>query len=166
MQITPAEVKETLAMISQQNLDIRTITLGLSVRSCGHEDINVCASRLYDRLTSAAQNLVPTAEQLAREYGIPIVNKRISVTPIAEVCAAAKTDSYLPVAEAMDRAGREVGVDFVGGFSALVQKGMSRADAILIDSIPTALANTERVCSSVNVASTRAGINMDALLLM
>ncbi len=166
MQITPAEVKETLAMISQQNLDIRTITLGLSVRDCGHEDINVCASRLYDKLTTAAQDLVPTAEQLAREYGIPIVNKRISVTPIAEVCAAAKTDSYLPVAQAMDRAGREVGVDFVGGFSALVQKGMSRADAILIDSIPEALASTERVCSSVNVASTRAGINMDALLVM
>ncbi|NLG10751.1 MAG: DUF711 family protein, partial [Coriobacteriaceae bacterium] len=166
MQITPAEVKETLAMISQQNLDIRTITLGLSVRDCGHEDISVCASRLYDKLTTAAQHLVPTAEQLAREYGIPIVNKRISVTPIAEVCAAAKTDSYVAIAEAMDKAGREVGVDFVGGFSALVQKGMSKADEILIDSIPAALACTERVCSSVNVASTRAGINMDALLVM
>ena len=166
MQITPAEVKETLAMISQQNLDIRTITLGLSIRGCGNEDITICARNIYDRLTKSAEKLVSTADQLAREYGIPIVNKRIAVTPIAEVCAGVKADSYVAIAQALDRAGREVGVDFVGGFTALVQKGMSRSDAVLINSIPEALAVTERVCSSVNVASTRAGINMDALLLM
>ena len=166
MHITPAEVSETLAMVSRHHLDIRTITLGLSIRDCGHEDIEVCARRVYDRLTTAAQQLVPTAEQLAREFGIPIVNQRISVTPIAEVCSAATAESYVPVALALDRAAREVGVDFVGGFSALVQKGIGASDAKLIASIPEALRATERVCSSVNVASTRAGINMDAVLLM
>jgi uncharacterized protein (UPF0210 family) len=126
----------------------------------------VCATRIYDRLTKAALNLVPTADQLAREYGIPIANKRISVTPVAEVCAAVTSEDLTPVAVALDKAGREVGVDFVGGYSALVHKGISKTDAKLIASIPEALAVTERVCSSVNVASTRAGINMDAVLLM
>jgi uncharacterized protein (UPF0210 family) len=153
-------------MISQQNLDIRTITLGLSIRSCAHEDIDVCARKIYDKLTRAAEHLVPCADQLAREFGIPIVNKRISVTPIAEVAAATRANDFTPLAVALDRAGKEVGVDFVGGFSALVQKGISTTDAKLIASIPQALATTERVCASVNVASTRAGINMDAVLLM
>jgi uncharacterized protein (UPF0210 family) len=153
-------------MVSQQNLDIRTITLGLSIRGCGHEDIDVCASRIYDHLTKAAEQLVSVADQLAREYGIPIANKRISVTPIAEVCAAVTSQDLTPVAVALDRAAHEVGVDFVGGFSALVHKGTSKTDAKLIASIPEALALTERVCSSVNVASTRAGINMDAVLTM
>ncbi len=166
MQITPQEVSQTLAMVSKQNLDIRTITLGLSIRDCGHEDVDVCARKVYDRLTKAAENLVPTADQLAREYGIPIANKRISVTPVAEVCAAVKTADLSPVAVALDRAAAEVGVDFVGGFSALVQKGCSKTDHKLMDSIPRALADTQRVCSSVNVASTRAGINMDAVLKM
>ena len=166
MQITPKEVSETLAMVAQQHLDIRTITLGLSIRDCAHEDISICAGRIYDRLTKAAENLVPVADQLAREYGIPIANKRISVTPIAEVCAAVKTQDLVPVAVALDRAADAVGVDFVGGFSALVHKGISKKDKRLIDSIPDALSATERVCSSVNVASTRAGINMDAVLLM
>lgn len=166
MRISPQEVSETLAMVAQQNLDIRTITLGLSIRSCGHEDIQVCASRVYDHLTKAAEKLVSTADQLAREYGIPIANKRISVTPIAEVCAAATSEDLTPVAVALDKAAHEVGVDFVGGFSALVHKGTSRTDAKLIASIPEALAITQRVCSSVNVASTRAGINMDAVLTL
>ncbi|MDR1082344.1 MAG: PFL family protein [Coriobacteriales bacterium] len=166
MQISPQEVSETLAMIAQQNLDIRTITLGLSIRDCGHEDVDICAARVYDRLASAAERLVPTAEQLARDYGIPIANKRISVTPIAEVCAATTATNLTPVASALDRAAGEVGVDFVGGFSALVHKGISEKDARLVGSIPEALATTERVCSSVNVASTRAGINMDAVLTM
>ena len=166
MQITPREVSETLAMVAQQHLDIRTITLGLSIRDCAHEDIAVCAGRIYDRLTTAAENLVPVAEQLARDYGIPIANKRISVTPLAEVCAAVKTQDLTPVAVALDRAADAVGIDFVGGFSALVHKGISEKDSRLIASIPEALAITERVCSSVNVASTRAGINMDAVLLM
>jgi len=166
MHITPAEVSETLAMVSRHHFDIRTITLGLSIRDCSHEDIEVCAQRVYDRLTTAAEKLVPTAEQLAREYGIPIVNQRISVTPVAELCSAVSAESYVPVALALDRAAREVGVDFVGGFSALVQKGISTSDARLIASIPEALRVTERVCASVNVATTRAGINMDAVLLM
>ena len=166
MQITPQEVSETLAMVAQQNLDIRTITLGLSIRDCAHEDIAVCANRIYDRLTQAACQLVPVADQLSREYGIPIANKRISVTPIAEVCAAVTACDLTPVAVALDRAASTVGIDFVGGFSALVHKGISEKDTRLIESIPSALAATERVCSSVNVASTRAGINMDAVLRM
>ena len=166
MQITPAEVAETLAMVSKQNLDIRTITLGINLRGCVDADVNALASKVYDRMTSAAEKLVPTAEQLEREFGIPIVNKRISVTPIAEICAAVTADDLTPVAVAMDRAGKEVGVDFVGGFSALVHKGATRADHKLMDSIPTALAATDRVCASVNVGSTRAGINMDAAFKM
>ena len=166
MQITPAEVAETLAMVSKQNLDIRTITLGINLRGCVDADVDKLATKVYDRMTSAAENLVPTAEQLEREFGIPIVNKRISVTPIAEICAAVTADDLTPVAVAMDRAGKEVGVDFVGGFSALVHKGATRADHKLMDSIPTALAATDRVCASVNVGSTRAGINMDAAFKM
>ena len=166
MQITPAEVAETLAMVSKQNLDIRTITLGINLRGCVDADVDKLASKVYDRMTSTAEKLVPTAEQLEREFGIPIVNKRISVTPIAEICAAVTADDLTPVAVAMDRAGKEVGVDFVGGFSALVHKGATRADHKLMDSIPTALAATDRVCASVNVGSTRAGINMDAAFKM
>ena len=166
MQITPVEIAETLAMVSKQNLDIRTITLGLNLRSCVDSDIDRLAAKVYDRMTTAAEHLVPTAEQLEREFGIPIVNKRISVTPIAEVCAAVTANDLSPVAVAMDRAGKEVGVDFVGGFSALVQKGVSAADDKLMDSIPDALATTDRVCSSVNLGSTRAGINMDAAFKM
>lgn len=124
------------------------------------------ARKVYDRLTTAAEKLVPTADQLEREYGVPIVNKRISVTPIAEICAATTTSDLSPIARAMDKAALEVGVDFIGGFSALVHKGASAADHKLMDSIPEALATTERVCSSVNVGSTRAGINMDAVLKM
>jgi uncharacterized protein (UPF0210 family) len=167
VQITPKEVGETLAMVAEQNLDIRTITLGLSIRDCAHEDIEVCARRVYERVTAAADKLVPTADQLAREYGLPIVNKRVSVTPVAEVCAAAlSAPDFVPIAAALDRAAAAVGVDFVGGYSALVQKGISATDAKLIASIPQALASTRRVCSSINVGSTRAGINMDAVLLM
>lgn len=166
MQITPEEIAETLAMVSKQHLDIRTITLGLNLRGCSHEDVNVIASKVYDKLTTSAENLVPTADQLEREYGIPIVNKRISVTPIAEICAATITQDLSPIARAMDKAGKEVGVDFIGGFSALVHKGASAADHKLMDSIPEALATTDRVCASVNVGSTRAGINMDAVFKM
>lgn len=166
MQITPQEVSQTLAMVSKQHLDIRTITLGLSIRDCGHEDVDICARKVYDRLCKAAEQLVPVAEQLARDYGIPIANKRISVTPVAEVCAAVKASDLSAVAVALDRAAEVVGVDFVGGFSALIQKGCSKTDRKLMASIPKALADTERVCSSVNVASTRAGINMDGVLEM
>lgn len=166
MQITPEEIAETLAMVGKQHLDIRTITLGLNLRGCTHEEVDVIARKVYDRLTTAAEKLVPTADQLEREYGVPIVNKRISVTPIAEICAATTTSDLSPIARAMDKAALEVGVDFIGGFSALVHKGASAADHKLMDSIPEALTTTERVCSSVNVGSTRAGINMDAVLKM
>ena len=166
MQITPEEIAETLAMVGKQHLDIRTITLGLNLRGCTHEEVDVIARKVYDRLTTAAEKLVPTADQLEREYGVPIVNKRISVTPIAEICAATTTNDLSPIARAMDKAALEVGVDFIGGFSALVHKGASAADHKLMDSIPEALATTERVCSSVNIGSTRAGINMDAVLKM
>ena len=166
MQITPAEISETLNMVNKQNLDIRTITLGLSLRGCGNSSVEAVSRKVYDRMTSAAENLVPVAEQLEREFGIPIVNKRISVTPIAEISAAVQEHDLSPIAQAMDRAGKEVGVNFVGGFSALVQKGASRADIKLMESIPQALATTDFVCSSVNLGSTRAGLNMDAMLKM
>ena len=166
MQITPAEISETLNMVNKQNLDIRTITLGLSLRGCGDSSVEAMSRKVYDRMTSAAENLVPVAEQLEREFGIPIGNKRISVTPIAEISAAVQEHDLSPIAQAMDRAGKEVGVNFVGGFSALVQKGASRADIKLMESIPQALATTDFVCSSVNLGSTRAGLNMDAMLKM
>ncbi len=166
MQITPEEIVQTLVMIQQQNLDIRTVTLGLSLSGCADADVSVAARRIYDRVTAAAERLVPVAEQLEAEYGIPIVNRRVSVTPIAKLAAVAVGQDPTPLAEALDRAGREVGVDFVGGYSALVHKGIGDGDRRLIESIPHALSVTERLCASVNVATTRAGINMDAVLLM
>ncbi len=166
MRITPEEVAETLTMVTQQSLDIRTVTMGVSLSSCTDPSIEVMARRIYERVTSAAERLVPVAEQLEREYGIPIVNKRISVTPIAQLAAACKDEDITPLAEALDRAAHEVGVDFIGGFSALVHKGIGDGDRRLINSIPQALASTQRVCASVNVATTRAGINMDAVYEM
>jgi uncharacterized protein len=162
----PEEIVETLTMITQQHLDVRTITLGLSLSSCADSDMEVMARRVYERITSAAARLVPVADQLGREYGIPIVNKRIAVTPIAQLAAATRASDVTPLALALDRAAATVGIDFIGGFSALVHKGISDADARLIASIPEALDRTERVCASVNVATTRAGINMDAVLAM
>ncbi len=166
MQITPEEIVETLLMVQQQSLDIRTVTLGLSLSDCSHDDAEIAAQRVYDKICRNAERLVPVAEQIAREYGIPIVNRRISVTPIARLVAAAPGASGVPFALALDRAADTVGVDFVGGFSALVHKGIGEGDARLIDSIPESLATTNRVCASVNVATTRAGINMDAVLRM
>ena len=166
MAVEPKQVAETISMVTQQHLDIRTITLGLSLRGCVHEDVDVMAQRVYDRLTSAAEKLVPTAEQLEREFGIPIIHKRVAVTPIAEISGATSAEDLTPIAAALDRAGKEVGVNFIGGFTALVQKGMSDSDRRLINSIPHALSETDIVCSSVNIGSTRAGINMDAVLRM
>lgn len=166
MAITPEEIFETRNMVSQQHLDLRTITMGISLLGCADEDMGRMCDKVYDRITHTAERLVPTAEQLEREYGIPIANKRVSVTPIAQVAAACPDADLSPLAAAMDRAAATLGIDFMGGFSALVQKGMGDADRRLIDSIPAALASTTRVCSSVNVASLRAGINMDAALLM
>jgi len=166
LRITPEEVAETLTMVTQQSLDIRTVTMGVSLSSCTDPSLEVMAQRVYERVTSAAERLVPVAEQLEREYGIPIVNKRISVTPIAQLAAACPDEDITPLAEALDRAAHEVGVDFIGGFSALVHKGIGDGDRRLINSIPNALSVTKRVCASVNVATTRAGINMDAVYEM
>ncbi len=166
MQITPEEIVETLLMMTQQSLDIRTVTLGLSLSDCADSDIDVAVRRVYERVTSAADKLLPVAAQIEAEYGIPIVNKRISVTPIAQLASACRAEDISPFAEALDRAAKEVGVDFIGGFSALVHKGIGDGERRLINSIPSALATTDRVCASVNVATTRAGINMDAVLLM
>lgn len=164
--LTQNELLQTIDMIDQQHLDVRTITMGISIRDCGSEDVQVCADKIYDKVTRQAENLVRTGEEIEAEYGIPIVNKRISVTPVAIAADSCKTNSYVPIAKALDKAAKNCGVNFVGGFSALVQKGCTHGDATLIDSIPQALAETELVCASVNVASTRAGINMNAVKRM
>ena len=166
MNITPQEIVETLAMVSEQNLDLRTITMGISLNSCADEDLDHMCQKVYDRITRQAEHLVSVAEDLEREYGIPIANKRVSVTPIAQIGACTSARDLTPLAHTLDRAAETLGIDFLGGFSALVHKGLGDADRRLIASIPEALATTSRVCSSVNVASTRAGINMDAVLLM
>ena len=166
MNITPQEVAETLAMVSEQNLDLRTITMGISLNSCADDDLDRMCEKVYERIVRQAEHLVEVACDLEREYGIPIANKRVSVTPIAHIAACTNATDLSPLAHALDRAAETLGIDFLGGFSALVHKGMGDADRRLIASIPEALATTTRVCSSVNVASTRAGINMDAVLLM
>ena len=166
MLLNQNEIMQTIQMIDQQHLDVRTITMGISLLSCAHSDVNTACGKIYDKITKYAENLVKTGEEIEKEFGIPIVNKRISVTPIAMVAAAAETENYTPFAQALDRAAKTCGVNFIGGFSALVQKGMTEADRILIRSIPEALATTEIVCASVNVGSTKAGIDMDAVALM
>ena len=166
MALDAEQVVEATQMVTQEHLDIRTVTLGLNLRGCGRGTARETAESVYDRVTSAAEQLVPTVETLEREYGIPIVHKRIAVTPIAEVCGACPADDPTPIAEALDRASKTVGVNFVGGYSALVQKGISASDERLISSIPQALAATDNVCASVNVGATRAGINMDAVIRM
>ena len=160
------DVLSTVQMIDRQHLDIRTITMGISLLSCADRDAKAACEKIYDKITRYAEGLVKTGEDIEREFGIPIVNKRISVTPIALVAAAAETDNYAPFAAALDRAAKATGVNFIGGFSALVQKGMTDADRKLIASIPEALSTTDLVCSSVNVGSTKAGIDMDAVALM
>ncbi|WP_333593803.1 PFL family protein [Anaerospora hongkongensis] len=161
--LTIQNILETNRMIAENKLDVRTITLGISLRDCAHPDITVFCRNVYDKITKAAENLVRVGEDIEAEYGIPIINKRISVTPIAIAAESCHTDSYVPVAQALDRAAKTVGVNFIGGFSALVEKGYTKGDRILLQSIPEALALTERVCSSVGVGSTKAGINMDAV---
>ena len=160
------EILSTIEMIHQQHLDIRTITMGISLLSCCDPDPKRACDKIYDKITRYAENLVKTGEDIEREFGIPIVNKRISVTPMALVAGASETNDYVPFALALDRAAAACGVNFIGGYSALVQKGMTLADEKLIRSIPEALASTKYVCSSVNVGSTKAGINMDAVALL
>ena len=162
------EVNETNKMISEENLDVRTITLGISLLDCIDTDLEKLNDNIYRKITTLAENLVATGQDIENEYGIPIVNKRISVTPIALVGASAcKTpEDYVTIAITLDRAAKKVGVNFIGGYSALVSKGMTRSDENLIRSIPQALAETERVCSSVNVGSTKTGIDMDAVRIL
>lgn len=160
------DILETIQMISDEHLDIRTITMGISLEDCAAEHVSRCAEKIYDKITHRAEHLVEVGNRIEKEYGIPVINKRISVTPIAIVAAACEEADYTPLAQALDRAAQAVGINFIGGFSALVHKGMTVSDNRLLDSIPSALAATERVCSSVNVATTRAGINMDAVARM
>ena len=160
------EILETIGMIKDQNLDVRTITLGLSLLDCASDDINVLCDKIYDKITKTAENLVKTGEDIERQYGIPIVNKRISVTPISMVAASTKANSYVQIAKTLDKAAKNVGVDFIGGFSALIQKGFTDSDRVLINSIPEALATTDIVCSSVNIGSTKNGINMNGVKLL
>ena len=160
------DIISTIKMIDQQHLDIRTITMGISLLDCCDPDPKRACEKIYEKITTSAANLVRTGEDIEAEFGIPIVNKRISVTPMALVAGASRTEDYVPFAQAMDAAAKATDVNFIGGFSALVQKGMTEADRRLIASIPEALAVTDRVCASVNVGSTKAGINMDAVKLM
>jgi len=165
--ITRNEILETNSMISDMNLDVRTITMGISLLDCADADINKFNEKVYKKITTYAKDLVKVGDELAKEYGVPVVNKRISVTPIAIAAAGCKNaDSYVSIAQTLDKAAQEVGVNFIGGFSALVQKGYTESDKILIDSIPEALAVTERVCASVNIGTSRNGLNMDAVKKM
>lgn len=162
------EVIETNKMIEQENLDVRTITLGISLLDCADSDLSQLNQKIYDKITTIAKDLVATGNRIQREFGIPIVNKRISVTPISLVGAAAcrTPEDYVTIAKTLDRAASTVGVNFIGGYSALVSKAMTKSDELLIQSIPLALSTTERVCSSVNVGSTKTGIDMNAVKLL
>lgn len=164
--INTNDILQTIRMIDHQHLDVRTITMGVSLLDCCDPDPHAACRKIYDKITTSAEKLVKTGEDIETEFGIPIVNKRISVTPMALVAGASRTNDYVPFAAAMDRAAKAVGVNFIGGFSALVHKGMTEGDKKLIAAIPEALAATDVVCSSVNVGSTKAGINMDAVRLM
>ena len=160
------DILETIKMIREENLDIRTVTMGISLFDCISDDPKRLEEKVYDKITTSAKRLVSVAEQLEKTYGIPIVNKRISVTPISLVGSGLSPEGFVRLAKVLDRAARELGVNFIGGYSALVQKGATKGAVALIESIPDALAETDRVCSSVNVASTKAGINMDAVAKM
>ncbi len=159
-------ILETINMIKLHNLDIRTVTLALSLRDCIDSDVDVVCENIYNKIKKYAKNLVEYANELENDYSIPIINKRIAVTPISLIGEACKNPDYVKIAKTLDKAALEVGVNFIGGFSALVEKGFTKGDKLLIESIPEALAQTERLCSSVNLASSKAGINMDAVLKM
>jgi uncharacterized protein len=166
MIIDPSEILETVRMVKMEHLDIRTVTMGLSLRDCADKDLSAFNGKVYDKIVSRAKDLVRVANEIQGLYGIPIVNKRISVTPVAIAAESCDCADLVSTAEALDAAAKAVGVDFIGGYSALVHKGATPGDLRLIESIPEALARTDKVCSSVNVATTRAGINMDAVALM
>ena len=164
--ISRVEIQETNRMIAEENLDVRTITMGISLIDCADPDINKFNENIYKKITTYAKDLVKVGDEIAKHFGIPVVNKRISVTPIAIAAAGCKTDSYVSIAKTFDEAAEACGVNFIGGFSALVQKGCTPSDRILLDSIPEALAVTERVCSSVNIGTSRNGLNMNAVKKM
>ena len=160
------DILETIKMIREENLDIRTVTMGISLFDCITDDVTRLEEKIYDKITTSAKNLVSVCEELERTYGIPIVNKRISVTPVSYIGAGLSPDGFVRLAKTLDRAAKELGVNFIGGFSAHVQKGAIKGAVNLIESIPQALCESERVCSSINVATTKAGINMDAVKRM
>ena len=164
--ISRVEIQETNRMIAEENLDVRTITMGISLIDCADPDINKFNENIKKKITTYAKDLVKVGDEIAKHFGIPVVNKRISVTPIAIAAAGCKTDSYVSIAKTLDKAAEACGVNFIGGFSALVQKGCTPSDRILLDSIPEALAVTERVCSSVNIGTSRNGLNMNAVKKM
>lgn len=157
------EIQETQEMISNQNLDVRTITMGISLLDCADSDLDRFNEKIYQKIVTHAKDLVKVGDEIAHEFGIPVVNKRISITPIAIAASGCKATSYVSTAKILDKAAKEVGVDFIGGFSAIVQKGCTYSDQVLIDSIPEALAVTDRVCASVNIGTSRNGINMDVV---
>ena len=161
-----SEILQTIQMISQQHLDVRTVTMGISLLDCADEDLDACCRKIYDKICRKAGRLVQTGCDIENEFGIPIVNKRISVSPISLVAAACRAEDYAPIARSLDRAAKTTGVNFIGGFSALCHKGFTESDLRLIRSLPEALSETDLVCASVSLASTRAGINMDAVALM
>ena len=164
--VNTKDILETINMIRQENLDIRTITMGISLYDCVSEDENRLCEKIYDKITKSAEKLVVTGQDIEKKYGIPIVNKRVSVTPVSLIGGACSPEGYFKIAQTLDRAAKTLGINFIGGFSALVQKGMTKGAENMISVIPEALAETDFVCSSVNVASTKAGINMDAIKLM
>ncbi|MBQ4324936.1 MAG: DUF711 family protein, partial [Clostridia bacterium] len=164
--LNTADILETIQMIRQENLDIRTITMGISLWDCISEDTGRLCDKIYDKITRTAEHLVSVGADIEKTYGIPIVNKRVSVTPLSLVGGNLSPEGYVRAAHTLQRAAHTLGINFIGGFSALVQKGMSNSAANLIAAIPQALTETDTVCSSVNVASTKAGINMDAIRLM
>ena len=164
--IDTGNILETINMVKLYNLDIRTVTLALSLRDCIAEDTDVVCEKIYNKIQKYAKNLVEYAEELADEYSIPIINKRIAVTPVAFLGESCKNPDYVKIAKTLDKAAKDVGVNFIGGFSALVEKGCTKGDRLLIESIPEALASTDYLCSSVNLASSKSGINMDAVLKM
>ena len=164
--LTDREILSVLEMLKSENLDVRTVTLGISLLDCASDDIGRFKDNIYKKITRTAGDLVDVCDQTGDKYGIPVVNKRLSVSPIAAAAAPFASDQMVRVAMAMDETAKKMRVDFIGGFGALVEKGLARGDLALIEAIPEALSETKRVCASVNVASTRAGINMDAVRLM
>lgn len=166
MHLLPNEILETIKMVDTQNLDVRTVTMGISLLDCIEKDANKTAENIYNKIVSYGSDLVEVANRVSKRFGVPIVNKRVSVTPIAIIGNGTDATDYTIFAKALDRAAKKIGIDFIGGFTALVEKGYTKGDKYLIESIPKALKETDRVCSSVNVGSTKAGINLDAIKLM